>query len=127
MAGCEVQQATKGYCRKHAHRVARHGDPHAARLRSIEIVAALPQPDGECISWPRLGATGYGRAVYKGKTYQAHRLVWEQQIGTIPAGLELDHLCCNRACVNTGHLEPVTGTENKRRRWARWWARQEAP
>lgn len=44
-----------------------------------------------------------------------HRFAYEFCVGPIPAGLQLDHLCRVRLCVNPDHLEPVTGTENVRR------------
>lgn len=47
-----------------------------------------------------------------------HRHIYEAIVGTIPAGLELDHVCRITACVNPAHLEPVTRAENMRRRYA---------
>lgn len=45
----------------------------------------------------------------------AHRVAWMLLRGEIPEGLELDHLCRNRSCVNPDHLEPVTHQENLNR------------
>lgn len=45
----------------------------------------------------------------------AHRWAYEEQIGPIPEGMVLDHLCRNRACVNPDHMEVVTSQENVRR------------
>lgn len=58
---------------------------------------------------------GYGKATVNGRTVQAHRAVWEELRAPIPDGLQLDHLCRVRECVNPEHLEPVTGAVNSRR------------
>ena len=42
----------------------------------------------------------------------AHKFCYEYFVGPVPKGLELDHLCRNRSCVNPSHLEPVTHSEN---------------
>lgn len=65
---------------------------------------------GPCWIWgPNLRPDGYGqfRSPEMPHGY-AHRWAYEKYVGPIPAGLELDHLCHTRACVNPSHLEPVT-------------------
>ena len=55
-------------------------------------------------------AYGFFRA--GGKQVRAHRWAYEYCIGLIPPGLEPDHLCRNRSCVNPWHMEPVTNIVN---------------
>ena len=72
--------------------------------------------DDGCLEWTGYLRSGYGifRGV-GGKNQTAHRVVWELFVGPIPEGMDLDHLCRNRACCNPDHLEPVTRLENLRR------------
>ncbi len=44
-----------------------------------------------------------------------HKVAYEELVGTVPEGAELDHLCRVRACCNPAHLEPVTHRENVER------------
>lgn len=56
--------------------------------------------------------SGYGNFWYNEKTIRVHRFAYELLVGKIPKGLQIDHLCRNRACVNPTHLEVVTIKEN---------------
>ena len=56
--------------------------------------------------------SGYGAINLNRRSHCAHRLAYTFLVGPIPDGLELDHLCRNRLCVNPAHLEPVTTREN---------------
>ncbi len=58
---------------------------------------------------------GYGTLSWQGTTRYAHRVVYELLVGVIPVGMEVDHLCRTRHCVNPKHLEPVTRKVNARR------------
>jgi len=70
--------------------------------------------DSGCIEWiASRNNSGYGTfAVGSGRSDVAHRWSYEHHVGPVPEGLNLDHLCRNRACVNPGHLEPVTTSVN---------------
>lgn len=74
---------------------------------------------GECWNWlaSTTGQTGYGQFWMKdiGRMAPAHRVAYELEVGVIPDGLYIDHLCRNRGCCNPAHLEPVTNAENIRR------------
>lgn len=95
---------------------ARRGAPVLERLeRYIERDAA-----SGCWLWR--GCTdgtpsreGYALLTIDYKIYKAHRVSYEAHVGPIPEGLQLDHLCRVRRCVNPKHLEPVTAAENLRR------------
>lgn len=81
-----------------------------------------PEPEhrpglGPCWVWKlRVNNRGYGILTWWGiGTRTAHSVAWEFTNGPVPDGLELDHLCRNRACARPSHLEPVTRLENVRR------------
>lgn len=75
-----------------------------------------------CVEWTgTLSDDGYGKAVVGYRAHArpvrryAHVVSFEMWRGAVPTGLELDHTCRNRRCINPDHLEPVTRKVNVRR------------
>ena len=77
---------------------------------------SIPRDNG-CMEFQgHIGKNGYGYVMFRDHTPRlVHRTVYEFIKGPIPKGLQLDHLCRNRICVNPDHLEPVTHRVNSLR------------
>lgn len=122
---CHNPYRAKGFCSPHYDRWRYHGDPLAGGL---PVTATTEErfwhkvdvrgPE-ECWEWKAsLDTDGYGMFRHRkpfDRMYGAHRYAYENLIGPIPDGLQLDHLYRNHKCVNPRHLEPVTLLENIRR------------
>lgn len=95
----------------------------AERTQSERFWARVEKAEGDgCWVWTgALNNPGgrrrdtYGRLRRMDKLIVAHRFAYEDVVGPVPEGLQLDHLCRNTTCVRPDHLEPVTHLENMRR------------
>jgi hypothetical protein len=100
--------------------------PKPTRRERFWSKVVIPADKADCWIWT--GArhlANYGQFKLEGKNTRAHRYAYEDLVGPIPEGLEIDHTChtvecevvpCpHRGCQNPAHLEPVTHTENVRR------------
>ena len=76
-------------------------------------LARYAKQEGDCIVWTRCCIpSGYGSITINYKRRSTHVVAWEIRYGPIPRGLQVDHLCRNRKCINTNHMELVTLKEN---------------
>jgi hypothetical protein len=114
---CDKLQRRFPYCSKHFKRLERNGTVRKMRVDEIFFHHVTEAADGCWEYGPVHPVTGYAQfTVDNGKRrVLAHRWSYEYFVTAIPEGLEIDHLCSNRACVNPAHLEPVTHRVNLQR------------
>lgn len=89
-----------------------HLEPDWAEVRA-RVRAVMTLSASGC--WEIQSAKRYSQLGARGAVWLGHRLSYRAFKGVIPTGLQLDHLCMNKRCVNPEHLEPVTPLENTRR------------
>lgn len=112
----------RGMCSMHYQRWLKDGDPGEAALRPSRLVPTIERfwakvdKTDDCWLWTGVRiSNGYGSFRVEGAMRLAHRFAYELLVGPIPDGLQIDHLCRVKHCVNPLHLEPVTQAENVRR------------
>lgn len=111
---CVPGRLKGGLCERHYRRKRLTGQTHVDRVDHFSRYEVTPSG---CWRWTGpLFDNGYGHisAATAGVTL-AHRAFYMRAKGEVPEGLDLDHLCRNRACVNPDHLEPVSRSINIQR------------
>lgn len=117
---CENPKWSRGWCGKHYQSWRKYGNPEATReyySTPEESFAARTEWQGDCLVWT--GTTnpdGYGQIAYKGRRVVAHRYAYERTHGPIPDGMDIDHICHNKACCNVAHLRLATRKQNMENR-----------
>lgn len=120
---CDKEVHQKSYCCAHYQRQWKYGRltlKHAPENVLKRFYETIEQGTNGCWLWTGVRDWhGYGQLTVGGKRTRAHRYIYEAVVGKIPDGLQIDHLCFNKACVNPKHLEAVTNRENISRARAR--------
>lgn len=117
--GCERPYKSNGYCGTHYERLRtgrdlvsvderkKYSSDREKYLDNIQIL------DSGCWEWTGGRSTSYGVIRAGGRSIMTHRYAYEEFIGPIPEGMEVDHQCRNRLCSNPEHLKAVTRKENR--------------
>lgn len=83
-----------------------------------DIVARLesyyyPEPNTGCFIWTgAVDKQGRGYISFGGKTYKAHKLMFQLEFGYLPKDKLLHHICHHSFCGNPRHLLPVSNVQH---------------
>lgn len=110
-AECTSSRLRLGMCERHYRRFKASGSTANPRIDNLRRYLV---DEAGCWIWQgALWSNGYGKpSVEIHGTRLAHRAFYLEHVGPVPDGLDLDHLCRVRSCVNPEHLEPVTRSVN---------------
>lgn len=79
----------------------------------VRLLEGIELTDSGCWRWVKgKDRYGYGKINVGGRNRGAHRVSYETFRGRVPDGLQLDHLCRVRNCINPRHMECVTSAQN---------------
>lgn len=73
-------------------------------------------PKGYGVHTLREYPSGRAKVAVKTREIRAHRYSWELENGTIPEGMEIDHMCHAPLCVRPSHLRLATRKQNSENR-----------
>lgn len=117
---CDRPHAAHGFCHQHYKQQWR-----GRELGPIKDLTLSPEDrfwlkvdkSGDC--WPcsgNLTRDGYSRVWVDGVQIYAHCYAYTLEVGPIPNGMEVDHICFVPNCVRPDHLRLVTHKQNNEHR-----------
>lgn len=113
---CRADYATtRPYVNRYVPVTLPHKTGPPSRSMSDRLLARSDRQPNGCLLWNgAIGSSGYGQTHSSAPRRQVlvHRAAYEVWVGPIPAGLQIDHLCRTRICIEPTHLEAVTAREN---------------
>lgn len=117
---CGTKHYARGWCKRHYLRWFHHGDPAVGKFEVTQRGKGAEarfwtkvDKSGKCWLWTgSLSSKGYGHFGDGKRIVPAHRFSYQLANGDIPAGMQIDHICHTRNCVNPEHLRLATNKQN---------------